>query len=345
MGKKISAKAKNIIGLIVAVVTCELVGIAGSVFTASSVGTWYAGIVKPPFNPPLWVFAPVWTALFLLMGIASFLIWKKGLKKKNVKVALIVFGAQLVLNLAWSLIFFGFHSISLAFAEIIILWIAILATGILFYKISKPAALLLLPYLIWVGFAGYLNFSLLTLNSGEINQEVICTLEARLCSDGSAVGRTGPNCEFAECPGNRDTIIWKTYTDEAGGISFEYPISLLTSYIHEVDWPPVVNIIDESFSCLNAGNEIDRAGKTEGILINGREYCVTKVSEGAAGSIYTQYAFAVPRGEKTAIFTFTLRSVQCLNYDEPKTMECQNEQESFDINPMLDRMAESLEIK
>ena len=149
---------------IIAVVISELAGIIGSVFTMPSIASWYTGIVKPALNPPAWVFGPVWTTLFALMGISAFLIWKKGLDRKDVKVALGIFLGQLVLNTLWSIIFFGLHSPGGALIEIVFLWLAILATIIAFAKISKPATWLLLPYILWVSFAIYLNYAIWMLN-------------------------------------------------------------------------------------------------------------------------------------------------------------------------------------
>jgi len=156
----------NVFKLVIAIVVSELAGIIGSVFTTPSIAGWYAGIVKPALNPPAWVFGPVWTTLFALMGIAAFLVWKKGLDRKDVKIALSIFIGQLVLNIFWSIIFFGLHNPGLAFIEIIFLWLAILATIIAFAKISRPAAWLLVPYILWVSFAGYLNYSIWQLNAG-----------------------------------------------------------------------------------------------------------------------------------------------------------------------------------
>ena len=152
------------IRLVVAVVICELAGIIGSLFTAPSIPGWYAGLTKPSFNPPNWVFAPVWTALYALMGIAAWLIFEKGLKGPNVKRALSIFVAQLIVNVMWSIMFFGAHHILGAFVLIVALWILIAATIQLFWRISKPAAALLVPYLAWVSFAAALNASLYVLN-------------------------------------------------------------------------------------------------------------------------------------------------------------------------------------
>lgn len=246
-------KINNTFKLIIAIVVSELAGIIGSVFTTPSIAGWYAGIVKPDINPPAWVFGPVWTTLFALIGIAAFLVWKKGLDRKDVKIALGIFLGQLVLNTLWSIIFFGLHSPGGALIEIIFLWLAILATIIAFAKISKPAAWLLLPYIFWVSFAGYLNYSIWQLNPSDDSGQVACTQEAKLCPDGSYVGRTGHKCEFSACPGENNDL-WKTATSD--GITFQYPETLLTEYTHTVDWPPQVQVLNEPFSCAEAGSEI-----------------------------------------------------------------------------------------
>lgn len=157
-------KMSDTFKLIVAIGVCELAGIIGSVFTTPSIAGWYAELAKPELAPPNWVFAPVWTTLFALMGIAAFLVWKKGLERRDVKIALGIFAGQLVLNTFWSIIFFGLHSPGGALFEMIFLWLAILATIIAFAKISRPAAWLLVPYILWVSFAMYLNYSIWILN-------------------------------------------------------------------------------------------------------------------------------------------------------------------------------------
>lgn len=157
-------KISNTFKLIIAIVVSELAGIIGSVFTASSVAGWYKTLIRPDIAPPSWVFGPVWTTLFALMGIAAFLIWKKGIDRKDVRIALYIFAGQLVLNTLWSILFFGMQNPGAAFVEIIILWIAILATIISFAKISKAAGWLLIPYILWVSFAAYLNYSFWILN-------------------------------------------------------------------------------------------------------------------------------------------------------------------------------------
>lgn len=149
---------------ILAIVVSELAGIIGSVFTMPSIAGWYAGLTKPAFSPPNWIFGPVWTTLYALMGIAAFLVWRNGWEQRKVKIALGLFIGQLILNTLWSIIFFGLHSLGGALIEIVFLWLAILATIIAFAKVSKPAAWLLVPYILWVSFAMYLNYSMYALN-------------------------------------------------------------------------------------------------------------------------------------------------------------------------------------
>jgi benzodiazapine receptor len=162
MGK---VKFMEILKLVISILVCQLAGFVGSIFTTPSVPTWYATLKKPTFTPPNSIFGPVWTILFVLMGISMYLIWKRGFQNRDIKIALFIFGAQLVLNILWSFLFFGLRCPSCAFVEIIILWIAIGLTILSFSRISIPAGLLLIPYLLWVSFAAVLNFTIWNLNS------------------------------------------------------------------------------------------------------------------------------------------------------------------------------------
>lgn len=150
------------IKLTISVILPLLIGFLGSFFTSSSISTWYPTLVKPSFNPPNWLFGPVWTLLYMLMGVSFYLIWSSKSKKKEQ--AMVFFGIQLLLNFFWSIIFFGLQSMFFAFVEILILWMLIMITIFAFYKISRKAAYLLIPYLIWVSFAAVLNASLFLLN-------------------------------------------------------------------------------------------------------------------------------------------------------------------------------------
>lgn len=157
-------KLKQIGQLAAWIFGCNLVGIFGSFFTASSLGSWYITLEKPVFSPPNWLFGPVWTLLYTLMGISAFLIIQKGWKKKEIRKAMGVFGIQLLLNAVWTPIFFGARRIDLALVVLVLLFVCILWTIILFYRQKRMAAYLLLPYLAWVGFAGVLNASVWFLN-------------------------------------------------------------------------------------------------------------------------------------------------------------------------------------
>lgn len=150
--------------LIISVAVCQLAGLIGMWFIGSSITTWYAALEKPWLNPPNWVFGPVWVTLYLLMGIAAYLVWREGLERDDVKKALCMFANQLVLNLSWSIIFFGFHNIFFALIVIAILLPVIYSTICYFRKISLTASRLLIPYLVWVGFAAYLNLAIWLLN-------------------------------------------------------------------------------------------------------------------------------------------------------------------------------------
>lgn len=157
-------RTKEIAQAVVAIIICEAAGIIGSIFTTPAIPTWYAGLTKGPLNPPSWVFAPVWTTLFALMGIAVYLVWKKGMTRPEVRSAVIVFGVQLVLNVMWSILFFGLQSPGLALVEIAIFWLAIALTIWKFAKVSPTAAWLMTPYIAWVSFASYLNYTIWILN-------------------------------------------------------------------------------------------------------------------------------------------------------------------------------------
>jgi len=150
--------------LVVSVAIPLTVGGLSGFATARGVADWYPTLTKPSFNPPAWVFGPVWTALYVMMGVAAFLIWRRGIDTDGVKLALTVFAVQLALNGLWSILFFGMQSPGWALVEIALLWLAIGATTVLFWRISPPAGCLLLPYWAWVSFASFLNASLWWLN-------------------------------------------------------------------------------------------------------------------------------------------------------------------------------------
>ncbi len=161
----INMKYSDLKKLIFSIFICLFAGFIGSFFTSPAIPTWYATLQKPSFAPPNWVFFPVWTTLFIIMGISLFLVWQKGWEDKKVKTAIYIFAGQLVLNALWSAVFFGLRSPLLGLMEIIVLWITILATILSFMKISRTAAYLLIPYILWVSFAAIVNFWIWRLNS------------------------------------------------------------------------------------------------------------------------------------------------------------------------------------
>ena len=154
---------RNLVALAGFVALCFAVAAAGGAVTATSVETWYAGLAKPPFNPPDWVFGPVWTALYLMIAVAGWRVWRRR-SESGAWLALGAWGVQLSLYLSWSMLFFGARMIGAALVEIAVLLAAILITAALFWRIDRIAGVLLVPYAAWVGFATVLNAALWRLN-------------------------------------------------------------------------------------------------------------------------------------------------------------------------------------
>jgi benzodiazapine receptor len=159
-----SNRVKEVVRLLISIAACQCAGAIGSAFTIRAIPTWYATLQKPPFTPPNWLFAPAWITLYTLMGIAAFLVWRKGLDKPQTRTALVIFLIQLILNALWSVAFFGLESPLYGLIVIIALWIAILFTLLKFFRISMAAGILLVPYILWVSFAAALNTAIFTLN-------------------------------------------------------------------------------------------------------------------------------------------------------------------------------------
>ena len=156
-------KPSNILPVIICIALPLIVGSVSGIATSGNITTWYATLNKPAFNPPNYLFGPVWTALYLIMGISLFMIWRSPPGDAR-NYALAIFVIQLVLNFGWSFIFFHFKQVGWAFFEIILVWISVLAMIIIFHRINKTAAFLQVPYLLWVSFASVLNGSVWWLN-------------------------------------------------------------------------------------------------------------------------------------------------------------------------------------
>lgn len=154
---------RQLVGLALSIAVCFAVAAIGSALTTPSLGGWYAALNKPSWNPPSWVFGPVWSLLYLTMAVAAWMVWRgRGFSASAIPLAL--FALQLGLNCVWSGLFFALGRPWLAFADIVLLWCAILATMISFARLSLPASLLLAPYLVWVSFAAALNFTIAKMN-------------------------------------------------------------------------------------------------------------------------------------------------------------------------------------
>ena len=154
---------QSLLGLVVLLVVCFAAAGIGGAVTTPKIGTWYATLAKPSWNPPAWIFGPVWSALYFCMAVAAWLVWRQG-GFSGAKVPLTLFAVQLALNVLWSCIFFGLEKPGLAFGEVLLFWAAIAATMIVFWQRSMIAGILFVPYLAWVSFASFLNFTIWRLN-------------------------------------------------------------------------------------------------------------------------------------------------------------------------------------
>jgi len=154
--------------LILFIVLCQGAGIIGTFVTFDAIPTWYATLVRPSFSPPNWIFGPVWTTLYTLMGVSAYLVWaKRGLPPTKATIrtkGLWIFWVHLFFNALWSLLFFGLQSPLLALVDIAVLWVLLVASMFYFFRISKTAGALLVPYLVWISFASVLNAAILLLN-------------------------------------------------------------------------------------------------------------------------------------------------------------------------------------
>ncbi len=155
---------RHAIGLAVSILICFGAAGLGSLLTTPSIGGWYVTLRRPAWTPPNWVFGPVWSLLYLSMGMAAWLVWRRA-GISGARLPLVLFALQLALNVSWSAIFFSAHMPGFAFAEIVLLWLMILGTIVSFSPVSRAAGLLMLPYLLWVAFAAALNYSIWRLNA------------------------------------------------------------------------------------------------------------------------------------------------------------------------------------
>jgi translocator protein len=158
-----STAGKKIFILILSLGICLLASYIAAFYTTPSM-PWYTGLIKPDLTPPAWIFAPVWSVLYVMMGLSLYTIIQAGIHRKDVIIGLVLFALQLLLNVAWSYVFFGLHSTFFGFVALVALWAILLCTVIQLLRFSVGAAALLLPYLFWVTFAAFLNYLIMTLN-------------------------------------------------------------------------------------------------------------------------------------------------------------------------------------
>lgn len=177
--------------------------------------------------------------------------------------------------------------------------------------------------------------------------EVYCTQETKQCPDGSYVGRTGPNCEFAPCPGVSNETgneLWATSKDEVTGIEFQYPRELTTKYIFTQEWPPKIAVATGTYSCPETDPTASQPERISEVTLDGQKYCVAAVTEGAAGTAYTTYVYLGEKENNLLTVTFTLAYPNCGNYEDPVKKECEQERESFDLNGVVDKIFKSIKL-
>jgi len=172
---------------------------------------------------------------------------------------------------------------------------------------------------------------------------VACTMDAKVCPDGSYVGRIPPDCAFAPCPKEVfGPTSWLTFEDKEQNISFSYPKSFTTNYMSVVAWPPKVTVSDKAYNCPVTDATSSLPNRISERRVDDRTYCVTAISEGAAGSVFTEYTYSASRDGKLINIGFTLRYPQCYNYDEPEKSACEGERETFDLDSVIDKIAQSV---
>ncbi len=207
---------------------------------------------------------------------------------------------------------------------------------------KKQTIILIAVGVIILGTASYFIFS-----KNKIAEPIVaCTQEAKICPDGTTVGRSGPQCEFSACPNFSSTDVFdvptKTVIDWVNGIQYKYPKVLATKYITAVDLPKIT-LSSETFKCNGGGLEISTNGQTVEKKIGEAMYCVNLLSEGAAGSTYTTYKYSTIKNEKFVTIEFVIKTVQCDNYDDPKKTECKNERQVFSPDELAKNIVGSID--
>lgn len=171
------------------------------------------------------------------------------------------------------------------------------------------------------------------------SEPVYCTMEAKICPDGSYVGRIPPDCEFAPCPGEAG---WKSSVDEKQGIAFSYPEKLDAEFIFTHEWPPAISLSNAKFVCQETDQASSLPERVSRVAVDGHTYCVFAKSEGAVGSTYTEFSYIFQLGEKILKMDFTLRYPNCGNYPEDNMIKCNKERSAFDLNKLVDEIARTI---
>ena len=197
-------------------------------------------------------------------------------------------------------------------------------------------------------FVAILAVSIFISHRSPKEEPQMCTIDAKLCSDGTYVGRVGPRCEFVECPrfviSTIDKNNWKTSSNSNLGVNFEYPEDISTNYIQTLDWPPKVQVISGPFACVDVGEPNAQTGQTLIRKINNHDYCVTTVTNHTTDSTYYQYAYERQIQNKILYFTFSLKFADCTKYDDLERNSCKKEEAEFNIDNLLDNIIQTTKL-
>lgn len=209
------------------------------------------------------------------------------------------------------------------------------------FYLDRTIALIIVIVLAWVYFAFIKSKPMVNQNTND--NQIVCTAEAKQCGDGSYVSRTGQNCEFTACPEElMDYTGWLAGTDSQAQIAFQYPPSLSAHYISSATWPPKLSVSDEAYACQPVEATSPSFTQTTQRQLENRKYCITRSTEGAAGSEVTTYHYTTLWQNKLVSFDLILNYPRCENYDQPQQAECQAERQTFDLDALVDKIALSV---
>ena len=213
------------------------------------------------------------------------------------------------------------------------------------FYLGRAIGFIVVVLLVLIYFVFFKSTPTSNVNDNNNENNIVCTTDAKECPDGSYVGRSGPKCEFAPCPAeNISATNWLLFKDQEQNISWLYPEKLSANFISAQTWPPKVSISGMAYNCPVTDASSSLPDRTTERRVDNRTYCVTATSEGAAGSVFTDYTYSRVKDGKLINISFALRYPQCDNYDDPQKSDCKGERETFDLDSIIDKIVQSLSL-